>query len=313
MEAQTITKTYLPKKERVSGGISFHLTLRDMEILKAANRYRYLRSGQIKRLIFPENKSIQSAHRRLKLLFHNKLLGRIQPLIRPGHGSAETAYFLDKAGRELLEIEGEELIYYSKSKLVGPHFLAHALDLSEFRLNLELATKDHPVVSLKRFTADFEIKSHAQGANEQENLKLFSELKHPKSGESYTVFPDALIVFQGKGIYEGHQKLYFLEVDRGTESLLRIRKKVIGYRLYFKQRIFSKFGKFEGFTVLFQTNSSLRAENIRKDLSDLEGTELIWITNDKKINEKTILHAPIWLDHELKLRSIVKTREKEKI
>ncbi|MBI5186178.1 MAG: hypothetical protein HZA01_10705 [Nitrospinae bacterium] len=77
-----------------------------MEILKAVNRYRYLRSGEIERLIFAENGTTQSAHRRLKYLFHNHYLGRIQPLIRPGKGSAETlGRIRDKVNWAMITIE----------------------------------------------------------------------------------------------------------------------------------------------------------------------------------------------------------------
>lgn len=313
MEKQVKVKSYLPKKERVFGGISFTLTHRDLEILQAVNRYRYLRSGQIKRLIFPENGTIQSAHRRLKFLFHNHYLGRIQPLIRPGQGSAETAYYLAKKGLELLEAEGEEVLYYGQSKDLGHHYLNHSLEVSEFRIHLELAGQNHSLLRIAKFINEFELKSHTQNSKGKEAFKLFKKLRHPITYKEYSVHPDGLFIFQGKGEHEKHQKLYYMEVDRGTETLGRIRDKLTGYQLYFQEKVFAQFGEFSGFTVLLQTDSSKRADNIRQELKGLSGTELVWVTDDKKVNEKTILHGPIWLDHELKLRSIVKAREKEKI
>ena len=94
--------------------------------------------------VAPENKSIQSTRRRLKYLFHEGFLGRISPFIQVGQGSAETAYYLDKAGINFLQ-EYEEVFVYSESGQVKHHFLNHALDLSEFRVNFEIALKNHPI------------------------------------------------------------------------------------------------------------------------------------------------------------------------
>jgi len=300
-------KACLPKYKRQSGGVPFVITERDIEIMRAVNRYRYLKTSQIKRLLFPENKAIDSARRRLKYLFHNKFLGRVTPFVRIGEGAEETAYFLDKAGIELLQDSGEEIHFLQKQGgQVRHRFLSHALDISEFRLNLELAIQSHPVISLQRFTADFEMKEHTKKAIGKKIYKLYDEAIHPVNKKRYVVYPDALIILRGKGEYEKFQRLYFIEIDRGTETLSRIRDKVIGYSLYLKQKIFTKFGKFSAFKVLFQTNSEKRAENIRNALVNLEGTELIWITDVSRISDDTLLSAPVWEDHEMKEKTILK-------
>lgn len=299
-------KKHLSKHKREPSGIKFVLTDRDIEILKAVNRCRYLKTSQIKKLVFADNKTIQPTRRRLKYLYHNKFLDRVVPFVQIGKGEAETAYFLDKEGTELLKDSEEEIYVYSKTGQVKHHFLSHALGISEFRINLEIALKNHTVIDLKRFTADFEIKAHTKEAVGKKIYKLFDEVTHPINKGRYIVYPDALIVFQGKGKYSEYQKLFFLEIDRGTEGLSRIQNKIVGYHIYFQQKIFTKFGKFKDFTILLQTNSTKRAQNIRKSLTDLNGTQFLWITTHNKANEKTILHNPIWQDHELNMRSLLK-------
>lgn len=284
----------------------FVLTARDIEIIRAVNRYRYLRTGQIKRLLFADNKTQQSAQRRLKYLFHNKILGRITPLIQVGQGSAETAYFLDKAGAEILEDYDDDIYIYTKAHQVKHQFLEHALDLSEFRLNLELSLGDHPIASLKRFIGDFEIKSPTDEAIGKKIYKLYDEAIHKVSRKRYVVYPDGLIVLQGKGEYEQYQQLYFVEIDRGTLSLSKIKAKAMGYNLYLEQRIFRKFGAFSGFTVLIQTNSKQRADNIRHALNDQTEAEFILITDSKKVKPETILDEPIWLDHAGERRALIR-------
>lgn len=302
-------KIYLSKHKRHTEEVNFNFTARDLAILEALNRYRYLRTNQIKRLVFTENTTLQSTRRRLKYLFHNGFIGRVIPFVQIGEGSSETAYFLDKSGGQALQAEtGTELLAYAKGSQVKHQFLDHALDLSEFRVNLELALKDHALILLRRFVADFEIKGNFQKALGQENHKLFQEVSHPVSKVKYVVYPDALFIFQGQGELEKYQSLYFLEIDRGTESLNVIRNKVIGYNIYRNERLFTKFGKFAAFRVLLQTHSEKRAQNIRQHLTDQEGSELIWVTSQPQVNEVSIIKDSIWLNHTWELKSILRIK-----
>jgi hypothetical protein len=99
----------LSRHKRNTKGVPLAITDRDIEILKAVNRCRYMRTGQVKRLVFPENKSTQSCQRRLKRLFHKKFLGRIMPFVQIGNGGTESACYLDEDGIALLKREnGDE-------------------------------------------------------------------------------------------------------------------------------------------------------------------------------------------------------------
>jgi len=302
-----MTKTYLPRDQRQA--ISFCLTERDIEILKAVNRYRYMRTSQVWRLIFPDNKTTQAPTRRLKYLYHNGFLSRIQPLMRPGQGSGEMCYHLAREGEKLLQECDEKVRHYNKSGTAKHIFLQHALDLSEFRVNLELALKESQIARLHRFVCDFEIKEKTDSAIGKYRYKLYHECIHPLTRERFVVYPDGLIVLHGVGKYEEFQTLYFLEIDRGTESLSRIRDKVIGYELYRQNNIFKKFGEFKRFKVLLQTNSKKRAENIRKHLIGQAGEDLIWVTYVDQVEEHTIVKAPIWVTHLNEATSIFKYSE----
>lgn len=306
MSLKNKKREYTPKFKQDSKAFSFHITERDIEILKAVNRCRYLKVEQVKRLVFPENKSKQSCQKRLKYLYHGKFLGRIVPFVQPGHGGESTAYFLDKNGAELLIENGEEIYSYTKSGKVKHIFLQHALDLSEFRINLELSLKDNAFKNLylRQFIADFEVKSNAEKLTGMSKYKLWSQLSHPVNHQKYVVYPDSKIVLKVKE--KDIQRLFFLEIDRGTESLNVIRDKVIGYNLYRNAKVFQKFGKFDGFRVLFQTSSEKRAKNMRKALTDLEGEDLVWITDVSKVNEGSVLKEPIWINEKWEYKQILK-------
>ncbi len=300
-------RPYLPKHERTAEGVKFALTERDVEILHALNRCRYLTTGQVSRLLFGSNQTNQSARRRLKYLYHNQFIGRIRPLLRIGEGSGEITYYLDRRGREEL-IEGEEVPLLAKAGLVGHQFLAHALAVAEFRVVLELALREHPAVALASFIADFEIRKETEAAIGHKIYKLYEEVFHPLERKRYVVYPDALFVLQGKGEYEKHQKLYLVEIDRGTEGFKIIKDKITGYRLYRQKEIYQKYGAgLSGFVVLLQTSSETRAQNLRRELSGFAGAELVWIATAGAVSEQTVLSAPIWLDCEGNRKSILRS------
>ncbi len=288
--------TYLPRFER-QPGVPFVLTERDIEMLKVINRYRYLRTGQIKRLIFPDNASLQSTRRRLRGLYHNGYINRMVPFVRAGHGGAEVAYYLDRKGDAALRDLGIEVLRPTKTGQVRPTFLLHALELSEFRVNLELAIQQQDDLSLHRFVADFELKSHVRGKRKsRRDFRLFDEVQHPATGREYVVYPDGLIVLKAARNDREKRALLFLEIDRGTEGLRVIQEKFIGYRLYHQQGRISKFGKFARFRVLFQTTSDKRAANMAAALHDYEDSEMVWITTREKVTASSLLTSPIWRD-----------------
>ena len=289
------------KSRKGKGGGNFRLTDRDYEVLKAVNRYRYLRTGQIKRLLFSEASTPQTTRRRLKNLADPgfRYLGKIEPYVQIGQGNAESAWYLDRGGEELLRACEVPLASYSrrKSGQVKHHFLAHALELSEFRVKLELALRDYPFVELGRFVADFELKEHTGKAVGMSAYRLYKELRHPADrSRTYVVYPDALIILRGTGEYRSFQRLYFAEIDRGSETLSVLRDKVIGYSLFRSEGIFRKFGKFDRFRVLFLTTSPARAENIRKEITGTDGSDLVLISDTSKVTESTILTQPVWKD-----------------
>jgi hypothetical protein len=296
----------LSRTKAKRGGIPIQCTERDVAILRAVNRYRYMRTGQIHRLLFSENKSIQSARKRLKLLFHNKYLGRIHPYLQKGNQeqNGDIAYYLGSKGSLALEDLGEHVFRYNKANQVKHHFLSHALDLSEFRLHLERAIDQTEGIHLARFIADFELKEGTVKEAGKKRYRLYDEILHPISREKITVYPDAALILEAVGSNE--KRLLFLEIDRGTEGLEIIRKKLVGYHLYAKNRVFMKYGSFDRFSVLFQTNSPKRAQNMIELVGSMICEPDILVTDYKQVNTETLLQKQIWFDKSGSQRSLIR-------
>lgn len=300
-----------PARKAVSSSVPLQVTERDTEIVRAVDRYRYLKTSQVRRLLFPESTTLQSARRRLRKLAHPgwRYLGRITPSGQIGEENAESAFYLDKAGFDLLVSMGEEPTPFPRSRpghSTGHAFLAHSLLISDFRISLELAIKSVPRLSLGRFVHDAELKTHLRRSLKKDAYKLYNLLPHPRGQKDYVVHPDALFVLAAPGKETVHQRLLFLEIDRGTESLRHLRDKTIGYHLLRAGNVYRKFGEFSGFRVLLATTSARRAQHIRQALVGLEGEDLVWTAALPAVSETTVLNGPIWLDHEGNERSILR-------
>lgn len=299
----------LPKYQRTPKDVKFILTDRDMEILNALNEYRYLKTSQIHRLVFPDNTSNQSTRRRLKYLYHHHYIGRITPYVQLGKPAPEIAYHLDKEGIHALKQHGQVVRLSKKVSKVKHQFLQHALDLSDFRIRLVKALEKTQGIELEQFIPDFETKANTDKSVGRKRYKLYADIAHHVNRKTYVVYPDALIHLMAEGKLQNHNMLYFLEIDRGTEGLERIREKLIGYNLYLNQNIYKKYGDFQGFKVLIQTSSPKRANNIRNALLDQAGADMVLVTDIAQVNEETLLHDDIWVDHEGNKKSLLKKQK----
>jgi hypothetical protein len=286
-----------PRNQRPKGGSTFRLVDRDLEIIRAVNRFRYLRTSQIHRLLFGANTSKQSCRRRLKYLWQNQYLDRIFPFIQLGvgkedDGSSDVAYRLDKRGVQYLQDSDIAIPYPYRKRRVKHEFLQHALDLSEFRVNLELAVNALPNIDLKRFVPDFMQQEGVSSLTGYKRYRLYDEIRDPTTGEMVVFYPDAAFVLQVPGTSAA--RLYFLEIDRGTEGMETIRRKLRAYQIYARNKVFAKFGKFSSFTVLFQSNSPRRAKNLVRLLGDIETIASVVVTDHKQVTPDTVLTGKIW-------------------
>jgi hypothetical protein len=289
---------YASRRKRLDTPPRFQITERDIEVLRALNRCRYLRTGQVHRVAFSDNTTLQSTRRRLRLLFHNGYIGRVAPFVRAGETPAEEAFFLDKGGIEFLNAQDEDIIGGKRGAQVRPEFLHHALAVSEFRLNAEDALKSHALVELHTLVCDFAVRPHMDSAKGRERHVLYKKLTDPRAATAYEFYPDLLVLMQGRGRFAERQQLLFVEVDCATMSLQRLRQKVIAYHLYREAGLFTAHGaKLTGFTVLIQTTTPRRAENLRAELQGTLGAELVWTTDEGRVSAPTVFSAPVWKDY----------------
>jgi hypothetical protein len=186
--------------------LASHLTERDRHIAKDCFEYRVLTTSQITRLYF---KGSRTASARLDILYRLRVLDRFRPSVPMGEGTAPYHWILDEAGAlivaDYLGRERAELGWQHgvAASIATSQNLAHHVEVNEF---------------FTRLATD----ANAAGGALSE---WYGErtCHHAFNGK---VVPDGW----GSLSLPGCRPLHFLvELDRGSESSTRLRKKAEDY------------------------------------------------------------------------------------
>lgn len=241
------------------------ITPRDLDVLQAVYHYGGVRGATLHQVIFTEIMHRRHVHRPLfRLVKSGYLTRRLPPRIHRDSNDfsfperLDTAYFITPQGADLLLYEGlidepeaSRLVEIERlsSKMLA--MLHHDLDVRDIRACLDLSLQNNNAIDLIDWCDE----------NEKENGKLILETKvtiQTPNGKTrkFTHRPDACFTLQHTKT--GIEKLFFVEVDLGTESgARRWRDKVLGYLAYRKQVFRAHFPDYQGddFCLLTITRS----------------------------------------------------------
>lgn len=306
--------TRLSRTARADNPPPVVLQERDFQIFATLEKYRYLTTGQINRLFFSGG-SLKACQRRLGLLYHNAYLDRLYTQDSDGYSLSEPAYFLDKTGVEALAFwsgrGAGEVRWYKKSGTVRPLFLNHSVAVSEFRLNVELALETISWVRLRIWWSEFDVEDNPPvdpAVKKRDRFVLYEEVIDPRTGEALTVYPDGVFVLEAEVKGKTYRGLYFVEIDRGTESSRRIREKLQAYNLYIEQRRQIRYEHNPAsFKLLFQTTSDQRIQNLISELQpELGKHNFTLFANAEHVTPETVFKGKIWRDSTGQEDSILK-------
>lgn len=183
--------------------LAAELSDRDRTVLDALGTVRVLSGGQLERLLFAEIAGSARGRIRRRVLGRLVGLGLVQTLERRvggvRAGSAGLVYALSAGGQRLRDMETSGQGRRRPAYTPGVLFLAHALAVSEVFVQLHETLRGAPGHRLERFAV--------------ETAARFA------AGDELTLHPDALVVLAGSSV----EDVWWLEIDRGTESLPRLR------------------------------------------------------------------------------------------
>ena len=194
------------------------LSDRDLELLTAIQRFRYLLTGQLQRLHFTDAATpataLRAASRALNKL---KALGLIDTLSRRiggvRAGSSGFVWHITHAGERLIYLHTQALTPTKRFFEPSPYFLAHTLAVAEVAVQLTELCRDTKSLTLSALQP------------EPECWRTYSEY-----GTVAALKPD-LFAITASGQFEDR---WFLEVDLATESPAKIISKCEKYHQYYR-------------------------------------------------------------------------------
>jgi len=257
------------------------LTERDQKIIQAVWKYRFLASSQIKELFFG---SKSKCDRRLRELYDHAYLDRIA--IPQVQGRGELVYALWDKGAELLVqengIQRKDLKWSRQKNKIQPQFLQHELNLALFRMAVEKSVYLMPEVKLLFWLSGEEIKAKWR--------TKFSAHQYGKNKKDGGLRPDAYL-----GIETPKGKLYFfVEIDRGTESLKVIQKKIELYFNAYSKGLFEHSLGVKKFRVLFVVETDERVSKLMTLGTNTPTPSLFWVVTQADLKESTTCFTNIW-------------------
>ena len=257
------------------------ITARDVGIMQALYRYRFLTTPLIRRLLFGSS-HLRAAQYRAKQLRDFGLLGRRQTveLADPNSPlSSRFVYFLTTEGGEYLGLDEPERLLDHNQVSVGA--VNHYMMTNRFMIELELACKQVGFTFAEHLDelvlrGDYDRVPISEG---QRTVKV-------------AVIPDTYVAIQTPR-YDDPSHL-LIEMDMGTEKSSIIKRKVKAYIKYLKtEAIFERFGS-ENMRILFVAKTKRRAENLKKYAEAAKAKKRFWFSSLDVLQAETLFREPHW-------------------
>ncbi|MCO5216674.1 MAG: replication-relaxation family protein [Thermomicrobiales bacterium] len=247
--------------------ISAQLSQRDRNILWFIRRHQYANTIQIRRQFFFGHASIPAAARAcarvLNRLYGQRILTRLERRVGGvKHGSSSYVWCIDVVGDRLTRRPSDPRWRPHEPSIM---FLDHTLAITEAHVQLQEATAA----------------GHLQVTKVEVETEAWKQFVTP-SGAKSILKPDLKITISGEG-YDDH---WYLEIDRGTESLPTLIRKCHAYEQYRRTgRAQSEYGVFP--RVLWVLPDTRRVERLRAAINkdaELPNAMFTCITNDSLIS-----------------------------
>lgn len=281
-----------------TGTARARLTERDTQVLVAVYKHRYLSVSQIQRLYFP---SLQTTYRRLRALSAS---GHVESFTAPN--ISEHMYYLSEPGATVvaaaLGVAVADLKWRQADRAPKDYyFLQHFLKVNDFRIALTEGCAGSTDLRLLGFIPEYYGRKTESGGLSKYIRDTVCDIHNSEVQTSHT--PDAVFAL-GKG--DG-AALFFLEIDRGTETVSCEDKGVLKCASFYLQYLVSKkyeryqhdfrVAEFKGFRALIVTTSPVRVRNIREAVTNLafidKAKRFIWLTTHAELEASGLL-SPIW-------------------
>jgi len=228
----------------------------------------------------------QALSKRLKQLFDANFLKRHYIADQPigkGYGAPKAIYGLGTQSPKILQrvfyIPDRISKYIVESNNVKSPFLRHTLDLVTFKITLELACQ--------KYNEKAKLLFWEQGEHIQDYVNAMNDKK-----ERFCIHADAFFGLELSGKRKRH---FFLEIDRGTEPIVsterraNIRRKLVGYKLYYKsKKVSNRYAYRKIFNNQIVGINIQNKDNLIIEDETINGFQVLFVTPGKINDDKTV-------------------------
>lgn len=278
----------------------YHITERDVAIVDAVARHRFLSTDQIAALFFPARGDIVSSQCR----------SRLRQLVSAG--------FLTRFERPVLRTEGSKPALFGLAA-AGPGLLVSELGYAEGDIdwrpsdnNVSWAFLDHQIMINDIFIALGQACARvgwmlAEWVDDRILKKMHAAPILVKEADGrerrVLVVPDAYCALACPDPTTGGHRLlrFFVEADRATMTVISSnqqrrtwQKRIRAYQAYLgSDEIIKTYGT-RRCRVLTVTTSEKRLQSLKAATEDAKGKSKYWFTTEGALSAETALEVPIW-------------------
>ncbi len=283
-----------PKRPR------YQLTDRDVAIVDAIARHRFLSTDQIAALFFPTKGGIVSSQcrTRLRRLVSAGFLTRFERPVLRTEGTKSALFGLAAAGPDLLVSElayaPEDIDWRPADNKVSWAFLDHQIMINDIFIALSQAAA-RVGWTLAEWVDDRILKKmHAEPVL----------IKDANGRERFvSVVPDAYCALACPTAEPGKHRLlqFFIEADRATMTVVSDnqqrrtwQKRIRAYQAYLdSSQIIKTYGT-KRFRVLTVTTGKRRLQSLKAATEVASGLNKFWFATEAALSAETALDAPVW-------------------
>lgn len=273
------------------------ITRQDKALIDFLGNFRVLTVNQLAAI---SQRSKQVIRRRLRALSAKGLISTKDRSFGNKRGRPESVLFLTENGwRYCLggRLKKKQL---KDEYSVDPIFIEHELLVNWFFIHLFQIERAVPSLSIKLLTQHLAIIGDDHGGGVQVQVRGSINNREKEHSE---FIPDGIFAAANADLKKS--LLFFLEVDMGSETVVSlkrdskdIRQKIINYQALFKTRQYKRYekifsGQFNGFRLLFVTNSRPRLNTLCRFVREIRPSDFIWLTDQDRMFSKGLADS-IW-------------------
>ena len=278
--------------------MSVKLRQTDFDLLAAVAEYRILTVRQLEVLLDRSNRALRN---------------RLKDLHSAGYVSAEGCG-LGRTGRPetLVSVENRGVDVLRKRHILPERTTSksvlaenyrprkHQLLVNWFRIHLVYAERIRTRLAV-RFETPTSPFSRGEGGKD---ITAVDRVKSNRQKRPAGFTPDGVFMITDND--QGKSLLFFLEVDRGTESAKSeryghrsVHQKIINYQAYFRNGGYKRYEetwgrRFHGFRLLFLASTDAGLAKLCRMTLDAPPSDFVWLTDQNGMFEKGVT-ADIWV------------------